>query len=242
MKPHLALTLCTLLAVLAAADPAAAGSKAVPPAAWDEAMDETERLLLEDRWEEALETIDPVAREMMNEIVTGRGAARLLAKVSRLRALAEAGMGRQREAAWEWATALELDPELGEESLERFGEAGRLLQAPREEPEAEGADEPREECIKVQPPKKVNAPKPSFPHAQRRRSGKQSAEIIVQLVIDKQGELGLPRVLKAEDVEPVYIFSTLDAMRDWRFQPARCNDENGRPLAVYYNMTIRFST
>jgi hypothetical protein len=234
----LALLTCLTPGGLLAAPPA--GSEAVA-AAWNQGFEETERLLAEGRWQPALERADALAAEMTHQIVTGDGAAVLLGKVSRLRALAYAGLGAKREALWDWAVARQLAPELDGDPLDGYGEAGRLLKAGQADPLlllGDGAGDAKPACENVTPPRKVHAPNPEFPEAQRGHPERSPVQLIVQTIVDRQGVPQSPRILKMTG-EPVFVLASLAALREWRFEPARCK---GEPVETYYNLALSFST
>ncbi len=82
-------------------------------------------------------------------------------------------------------------------------------------------------------PEKISAPQPQYGDWAR-RSRIQGA-VIVQAIIDKQGDVrnvkvlqGLPLCLTEEAIK---------AIRRWQFEPATLN---GRPVDVYYNLTVNF--
>ena len=61
--------------------------------------------------------------------------------------------------------------------------------------------------------------------------------VIVQAVIDKDGTVSEVDVLKGL---PLGLSeAAAEAIRQWTFEPAR--NEEGRPVAVYYNMTVNFT-
>lgn len=237
---------CVVLALLTCLAPS--GSLAAPPAgsqavaaAWNQGFEETERLLAEGRWQPALDKADALAAEMTHQIITGEGAAALLGKVSRLRALAYAGLGRERDALWDWAVARQLAPELEADPLDGYGKAGRLLKAGQADPLlllGDGAGDAKPACEKVTPPRKVHAPNPAFPEAQRGHPERPPVQLIVQTIIDQQGVPQSPRILKMTG-EPVFVLASLAALREWRFEPARCK---GEPIETYYNLALNFST
>lgn len=103
---------------------------------------------------------------------------------------------------------------------------GRLRMPPGEGPVEFGQD--------MLPPIKMYGPNPTYtPEA---REARIQGTVIVRMVIDRVGEVtsvelvqGLPHGLDQ---------AALAAVRRWRFKPARLAD--GRPLAVYYTLTVNF--
>ncbi len=59
--------------------------------------------------------------------------------------------------------------------------------------------------------------------------------MIVQAIIDKQGNVTNVKVLKGL---PMGLEeAAVDAIKQWRFRPATLN---GKPVTVYYNLTVNF--
>lgn len=57
---------------------------------------------------------------------------------------------------------------------------------------------------------------------------------IIETVIDERGDVRAARLL--QDVHPCLGRVALAAVRQWKFRPATLD---GRPVAVYYNLTVR---
>lgn len=82
-------------------------------------------------------------------------------------------------------------------------------------------------------PEKVNAPPPVYTEIARK--ARVQGVVIVQAIIDKEGNVTNVKVLKGlpmglED-------AAVDAVKRWQFKPATLN---GKPVAVYYNLTVNF--
>jgi periplasmic protein TonB len=60
--------------------------------------------------------------------------------------------------------------------------------------------------------------------------------VVVRAVIDEQGMVRDVEVVKGLGLG--LDQATLDAVRQWRFSPAALH---GRPVAVYYHLTVRFT-
>ena len=85
----------------------------------------------------------------------------------------------------------------------------------------------------VKPPKVVNKMQPEYPESARDAKG----DVVLQIVIDEQGRVRNPTVEKSSgnaDLDK----SALDTIAQWTFQPATLE---GKPVAVYYTITIRFT-
>lgn len=85
----------------------------------------------------------------------------------------------------------------------------------------------------VLPPEKVSAPEPQYTEIARK--ARIQGVVIVQAIIDKSGTVTNVKVLKGL---PMGLDqSAVDAIKRWKFKPATLN---GKPVAVYYNLTVNF--
>ncbi len=82
-------------------------------------------------------------------------------------------------------------------------------------------------------PKLLNRIEPSYPDKVRKE--KVSGQVIIQAVIEKDGTVGRASVVRP--VHPELDAAALEALRQWRYEPAR---QNGKPVAVYMTVTIDF--
>lgn len=85
----------------------------------------------------------------------------------------------------------------------------------------------------VQPPEKIFSPPPEYTEVARR--ARISGVVIVEAIIDEQGNVTNVRVLKGlpmglED-------AAVNAVKRWKFKPARLNNQ---AVSVYYSLTVKF--
>lgn len=86
----------------------------------------------------------------------------------------------------------------------------------------------------VKPPEKINAPQPQYTEIARK--ARIQGVVIVQAIIDKLGNVTNVKVLKPL---PMGLDqAAAEAIKSWKFKPATLN---GKPVAVYYNLTVNFT-
>lgn len=85
----------------------------------------------------------------------------------------------------------------------------------------------------VQKPEKVSAPPPQYTEIARK--ARIQGVVIVQAIIDEQGNVTNVQVLKGLPMG--LAESATDAVKQWKFKPATLN---GKPVAVYFNLTVNF--
>jgi periplasmic protein TonB len=86
----------------------------------------------------------------------------------------------------------------------------------------------------VKAPVKVTAPKPNY--TELARKARITGIVIVQATVDKQGNVVDAKVLKGL---PMGLDQeALNAIKRWKFEPATLN---GKPVDVYYNLTVNFT-
>ncbi len=212
---------------------------------WGKQLKENEKALQAGEWKKAKRATDDLLDEMCSRIEGGQGVEWLLGSAAFLRSLAEAGLGNEAAANWDFNTALTMRPELSEVDLSQYGAAGKMLepwQVPSPVTEVAGLEVGSEETLKgedspprtdLEPPKKIRAPRPKYPFAKLKACA--DGPIIIRVVLDKEGFPRDPRLLSVQD--PILGFAALEAFRNWRFRPARLD---GEPVPVYYNLTVNF--
>jgi TonB family protein len=85
----------------------------------------------------------------------------------------------------------------------------------------------------VSSPKLLNQVAPAYPDKVRKE--KVIGQVVIQAVIEKDGTVARASVVRP--VHPDLDASALEAVRQWRYEPARLN---GKPVAVYMTITVAF--
>src|SRR3954454_12193809 len=85
----------------------------------------------------------------------------------------------------------------------------------------------------VSRPEIISSTRPVYTELARR--ARVSGTVIVEAIIDEQGDVVNPRVLKGQ---PLGLDqAAVDAVQTWKFKPARLE---GKPVKVYYVPTVNF--
>ena len=190
-----------------------------------------EQLLMED-FESAERASVALAGELIDSIVGGSGADLLLAMTATYRAVAVAGQGRGDEAIWYWQVAQQLFPQVAEIDLTRFGPAAGFLRM--HPPRRPAAGRSSAAAGIFEPPVKLEAPLPDFPDGRAFRGLR--IDVVVQVVVGIDGLPREPLILSSKG-EHTLVWATLEALRKWRFEPAR---RDGKPESALYKLTASY--
>ena len=185
------------------------------------------RQLAVEEFEEAEAASRNLAWEFADEIVGGQGAEMLLAMTSTYRALAVAGQGRGEEAIWHWQVAQQLFPQVVQLDLGQFGLYGRLPEDAPAETELLGRRSERQGSFV--PPSRLESPPPEFPDGRALRG--LQVDVTVQVIVGVDGRPREPVIVESNG-EPSLVWSVLEALLNWRFEPGR---RDGVPEASLYN-------
>ena len=175
-----------------------------------------------------------IMQEMVPRLLWGEDGAELLALAAVYQALAESGLGDEESAIWHWYIAQNLDPDLRQVSLAKFGQSAHLLEYNR----LRLAGEPPRDMIVLDladtertaiRPRALETPYPMIPEGIQGPWYEKQAQI--EIVIDAQGRVRSPVVI--EGSLPGKIYLGIEAMRAWSYQPATLD---GEPVAVYLQL------
>lgn len=180
----------------------------------------------------SLELTDRILADMRHRLGPGKAAEELMGIVLSHRALALAGLGRQEEALWWWQAVLSMDPRFAKSDLTAFGAAGAFLTANRELRDWDAADDENDPTIT--PPKVRKRVQPEFPYGAYYFGIE--GTLVVQMIIDKEGNVREPRVVKSLPA-PILTYEGLRALQRWKFHPAV---KDGQPVDTIFNLSINY--
>jgi TonB family protein len=84
----------------------------------------------------------------------------------------------------------------------------------------------------MSPPELVTRIEPDYPEAAR--AAGEEGKVILEIVVDRTGDVGAVKVQKGN---PLLAAAATEAVRLWRFLPAK---QNGRPVKVFATITLDF--
>lgn len=225
-----------LVCGLALPTPSVAKNKQVDT--WNARIQETVQLLRAGNATAARATIDPVVAEMTREVDPGKQAGHAFGLALMLRALAEAGSGDERGAAWDWQVAQQLDPSIESWDLHEFGAAGEVLSRHRLSADPVPALPTGTELEKLggTKPKIVDrGGQPAYLENARKRHW--TGAIAVAVVIDAAGRTSHPRVVQGSH-EVGMVLATCEYVRGITFAPA---ERAGQPIPTIYAIHMSFA-
>jgi len=89
------------------------------------------------------------------------------------------------------------------------------------------------ECDEITHPEVIQKVNPRYP--EEARKAKIMGKVIVETVINEEGTIAAIEVVESPD--ELLSEAAVEAVRQWTFEPALCD---GRPVGVYYNITLKF--
>ncbi|HEY8022752.1 MAG TPA: energy transducer TonB [Thermoanaerobaculia bacterium] len=201
----------------------------------DAALRKVAELLRAHQWEEA----EKRAHAQWNHAIDdNEQPATYLAVLLTLRALADAGLGREAPAICRWNAAQTLDPLLFHAGLRAYGAPGELLERNRwgafpltAEVAAAGLAAKPE---RIEPPKVVHETPPRYPNylSQTTTSG----TAVVAMIIDRAGVVREAEIQRSSGWHDMDA-SALDTVCDWQIEAERVD---GKPVPVHYQWTVTF--
>lgn len=201
---------------------------------WSEDLDKVHEAVLEAEWRPAERRLDRIERDLVTKALDGPDIPPLLARISFLRALIEAGGGDYDAASWNDAVARYFVPELANVDVNRYGPAGAALTDLRRGGEVPEGDEESAPVDGILPPRRLKSSPPAvFPLPHRILCHEDVVE--VRAILTTSGHLARPRIVSP--VEPTLAFAALRIMSSWRFVPAELE---GKPIPTWFTGKINF--
>ena len=215
---------------------AAGGHAETTAEKWVSDLAKSATLLQAGDHERSLKISERLLREMIDQLGRGDAAMRIFGGALTHKALALAGLGREEDALWHWHSVLTLDPAFEKSDLSSFGDAGAFLAANRDPRKpwnlAEEGGQPL--TAEFTAPKTLKQVMPKFPRGAQ-FFGVEGV-LVVSVMITREGTVRAPVVRKALPA-PTLSYVALEAIRQWRFQPAT---KNGTPIEVQFDLSVNF--
>ncbi|HEY0156087.1 MAG TPA: TonB family protein [Thermoanaerobaculia bacterium] len=205
-------------------------------AEWQKKIADSTKALESGEYKRSLGLAESVVRQMIERLGLGEASTKAFGVAVMHKAVALAGLGKHDDAIWYWQVASSLHPELAKRDLSAFGEAGKFLAEngePRKPPVAEAGDgKPR--TAELTPPKLLKHTLPTFPGGAHAMGA--GGQLVVEVVITETGTVTSP-VIEQPLSAPTLSYVALEAVRRWRFQPAK---NQGEPVPVIFKLTVGF--
>jgi hypothetical protein len=182
---------------------------------------------------------DELVQDLISSYANGKGARPLFGLAFAFRAIAEAGLGYDDKARWDWSVARSFSTAATSFDLQRLGEGGAKLAAALSREEAERTEplDDRDILRGRVPPKKVSGGEIKYPRWARESQFEGS--VGVQIAIDARGNPARLEDAEESDLdEHTAILATiLESVRHWHYTPMI---ERGKPVPCFFWVVVRF--
>ncbi len=224
------------LAVALAAVPSASGRDARPGyqrSRWWDDLERCDHRLRDARWKRGLQCVDRLRKQVSETSWYEPDLGAVLGNLELQRAIAEANLGRDDDAIWDWHEALSLDRGVAETDLAPYGKAADLLHTHPlrrrgEYPEGYHAPEIVLTKSDYRPPVQKERP-PTVGHLNSAALGKHLPPVQLEVLFDAQGVPHQP-VLLSDWSHPVTVYWALETLR--ASPPASPALLDGKPVAA----------
>ena len=206
----------------------------LPNADWTIRLHRAEELLRGGKWRNGRAEAKALIEQMQLLPVQGEGLSELLGRAVALRAIGTAGLGEKEDAAWDAASARAIGFDWGALDLAAYGKAGEQLRGALGSPAADESEALRVGDGVSRPEIRKRT---DFRYPTSLRAERINGTVIAEAIIDERGLLHHPKILNLDQTHPLLALAALDALHEWRFEPAK---QNGRPVPVHYVLTTSF--
>jgi len=185
-------------------------------------------------------------QRLLHEVAGGQQACVLFARVELLRAIFEAKLQRWEDAAWDYAVALNLDPEVARFSFSEYPDLAAIFLAERDRWRSAFEQRRKRQGERKEPPKLSTAcaaPKrltdksPVYPKGARK--DRRETSVHLEVVIGKDGAPLDPLWESNCDLAPFFV-AAAEAVRFWRWEPLPCEGADG-PEELLNSITVNFA-
>ena len=200
---------------------------------WKTKVQKIEEQLTTHHYEKAAQSCSALMKEFQRQLGPGGTTAQGLALISAYRAIAETGLGNLDAGLWYWRTAQMLASAIDQTDLEAYDPIAARLKATKfRESFPDAILHPSPESKVVKP--KLHKPKLEYPEGLGVMGVK--GYFVVEVVVDTDGRAKEPRVT-TENVEPILLYTALDAIMKYKFDSARAEDH---PVPALFRIGVDF--
>ena len=214
----------------------------VPPAKYQEELENVEESLRNHKWKTGLRQARRLTDTVVRRSWYGKELKQMLSELALYQAVAEANLGRRDDALWHWHIAQNLDFKIRQRDLAPYGEAGKLLyefplRARGEVPTGFVVPETYPTGPRLDRPRKPEMPTPPTVLNNTGAAIEGSGDFKAEVIIDENGEFHQPVVLSPY-LHPIVIYASLEWLRKWApFEPALFE---GEPADFMDEITVQF--
>lgn len=188
------------------------------------------------RWAPAQTTLNELIAEMIQSVDPGKNAGKAFGTVFMLRGLAEAGLGNETAAAWDWQLAQQLEGSLEQNPPSGFGVASDILgrHTLTLDPQPAGVsedEEMRKDYAKPEP-----RSRPSVRYVENVRLRRWTGVVKIGLFVDETGSVSHPRI-EVSAMELASVVDIAESLRGMAFEPAKLG---GKPVGTRSSFTVRY--
>ncbi|HET9769031.1 MAG TPA: energy transducer TonB [Thermoanaerobaculia bacterium] len=205
---------------------------------WKERLEVANGQLKRSAWPVGAAIADSVIHDMRERLGGGKASGDLLAAAFLFRAIGQAGLDDEADAAWDFGVAQALYPPYEKVDLRPYGPAGQALSKHRYRNgvppgSAISLDDGSIPSGDLKPPRVRTSLAAVYPLGQRQSCDNKVVHI--RAVVDEQGRPSYPSLPAQTD--PVIAFAALEAVRQWTFEPAT---RSGQPVLVSLLLSVDF--
>jgi len=196
--------------------------------------------------EQGLAKATRLLQRLLDEVAGGQQACVLFARVELLRAIFEAKLQRWEDALWDYAVALNLDPEVAKFSFSDYPELAERFLTQRKrllDLKGELKDDKKTQSKEInstlpRAPSSLTAlrtTQPKYPKGALK--DRRESTVILGLVVNEKGIPTDPLFWNENCDQAAFFVAATEAVRSWAYEPVIIDG----PKAVFAHVTVRFS-
>lgn len=212
----------------------------VEPSQWWSDVEKVEDTLRSGKWKSGAKKAQRLVDEVVRKSWRGPELKKVLSRLALLQAIAEANLGKDREAIWHWHVACNLDFRVRKTDFSGWGEAGKLLlEYPlRKRGGVPVGFDPLKPALTdhVRPPAVQRQAVPPVVLENTGAALDHRGDLEVEVIVDQDGVLHHPVVLS--ELNPVIVYATLQSL--FERKPFIPGTVNGEARDFVFDITVQY--